>query len=69
MDERLMDELLKTLRAVLLAQLEAGYPIAQRRKPEVLLSRAGFSSREIAHFLGKGSAAVIKTLQRAGKAA
>jgi DNA-directed RNA polymerase specialized sigma24 family protein len=38
------------------------------QKPELLLSRAGFTAREIAEILGKNQAAVAKAIERAKKA-
>jgi hypothetical protein len=69
MDENVLRELAKSAKASLLVQLQSQVDPAIREKPEILLGRAGFTAREIADLLGKGQAAVAKTLQRAAKGA
>jgi DNA-directed RNA polymerase specialized sigma24 family protein len=69
MDEKAVDDLTRTTKALLLLGLQSQMTIEEREKPEVLLARAGFVAREIAEMLGKSQAAVAKALQRAGKAA
>ena len=69
MDEKMLKELLKATKAVVLVQLQALAEPNEREKPEVVLARAGFVAREIAEMLNKNQHAVAKTLQRAGKAA
>jgi len=66
MDEK--NELVKYAKAFLALQLQASSPAEERVKPEILLTRAGLAAREIADLLGKNQAAVVKTIQRAGKA-
>lgn len=63
-----MDELVKYLRALVFLQVQAQTGSAGFSKPELLLSRAGFKSREIGEILGKSEAAVQKTISRAKKA-
>jgi hypothetical protein len=67
MDEKVLKEVAKAAKALLLVQLNAQSAPADREKPEVLLARAGFVAREIAALVGKSQAAVAKALQRAGK--
>lgn len=69
-----MEELAKYLKALLLLQLNnaattgstsGGASQPGAAKAEVLLSRAGFTHREIADMLGKTTTAVAKTISRA----
>jgi DNA-directed RNA polymerase specialized sigma24 family protein len=69
MDNKAVQELTKSTKALLLVQLQAQTKPEEHERPEVLLARAGFVAREIAELLGKSQAAVAKSLQRAGKAA
>ncbi len=69
MDDKNGNELLKYSKALLLLQLQALNKADDPVKPEILLSRAGLSAREIADLLGKKAPAVTKAIQRAGKAA
>ena len=69
MDDQNSNDLVKYTKALLLLQLQALNKSDEPAKPEVLLSRAGLTAREIADLLGKNAAAVAKALQRAGKAA
>jgi DNA-directed RNA polymerase specialized sigma24 family protein len=66
-DNKNASELVKFTKALLLLQMQGLNKTDDPVKPEVLLARAGLSAREIAELLGKNSAAVAKTLQRAGK--
>ncbi len=69
MDEKVLWELERLMRALLLLQLQVTANAEDQEKPEVLLARAGFVAREIAELIGKKEAAVAKSLQRAtGKA-
>jgi DNA-directed RNA polymerase specialized sigma24 family protein len=64
-----MEEMVKYLKALVFLQaqsLNGGEPF---QKPELLLSRAGLTAREIADVLGKNQAAVAKAIERAKKAA
>jgi DNA-directed RNA polymerase specialized sigma24 family protein len=69
MDDKNGNELVKYSRALLLLQLQSLNQTDDPVKPEILLSRAGLNTREIADLLGKNAAAVAKAIQRAGKAA
>jgi hypothetical protein len=69
MDDKNVNELLKCTKALLLVQLRAVNNDEDPIKPEVVMARAGFATREIAELLGKTSAAVAKAVQRAGKQA
>ncbi len=65
-----MEELIRYMRAVMLIQLSSLQAAAARGevpgiKPELVLSQAGFSAREIGEMLGKSSAAVAKAISRA----
>lgn len=60
-------EVVKYARALLLLQLHALTKSDELMKPELLLHRAGLSTRDIAELLGKNPAAVVKAIQRAGK--
>jgi DNA-directed RNA polymerase specialized sigma24 family protein len=62
-----MEEVAKYLRALVFLQVQALSEVVQ--KPELLLSRAGLTAREIAEILGKNQAAVAKSIVRAKKAA
>lgn len=64
MDQKTLEELVKSSRALVLLQLQALAPEAERVKSEVLLSRAGYGAREAAELLGKSQAAVAKAMQR-----
>jgi phage regulator Rha-like protein len=64
-----MEELVKYLRALVFLQVQTLSGGEAFQKPELLLSRAGLTSREIAEALGKNQAAVAKTIERAKKAA
>jgi DNA-directed RNA polymerase specialized sigma24 family protein len=64
-----LKELAKSMKAMLLVQLQAQLAPDDREKPEVLLSRAGFAAREIADLLKKSQAAVAKSIQRSGREA
>jgi DNA-directed RNA polymerase specialized sigma24 family protein len=68
MDDKNASELVKYTKALLLLQVQGLNKTDDPIKPEVLLARAGLSAREIAELLGKNSAAVSKTIQRAEKA-
>jgi DNA-directed RNA polymerase specialized sigma24 family protein len=63
-----MEELVKYMRAMVVLQLQALPNDEASQKPELLLSRAGFTAREIADILGKNQAAVAKAIERAKKA-
>jgi DNA-directed RNA polymerase specialized sigma24 family protein len=60
-------DVVKYTKALLLLQIQALTKGDERMKPELLLQRAGLSTREIAELLGKNTAAVTKAIQRAGK--
>jgi DNA-directed RNA polymerase specialized sigma24 family protein len=64
-----MDELVKYLRALVFLQVQTLSGGEAFQKPELLLSRAGLTAREIAEALGKNQAAVAKSIERAKKAA
>jgi DNA-directed RNA polymerase specialized sigma24 family protein len=63
-----MEELIKYLRAMVFLQVQALSGGEAFQKPELLLSRAGLTAREIAEALGKNQAAVAKAIERAKKA-
>lgn len=67
MNDNYENEVVKYLRALLLLQIQALTNGDEVVKPELLLSRAGLGTREIAELLGKNAAAVAKAIQRAGK--
>jgi hypothetical protein len=67
MEQNDVKDLAKSMRALLLVQLQAQFAVDDREKPEVLLSRAGFVAREIADLLKKSHAAVAKSIQRSGR--
>lgn len=69
MEDNSVKDLTKSMKALLLVQLQAQIAPDDREKPEVLLSRAGFAVREIAELLQKSQAAVAKSIQRSGKEA
>lgn len=58
-----MEELVKYLKALTFLQLQA-LTGGLSDKPEVLLSKAGFSHKEIAELLDKSYAAVAKAVSR-----
>ena len=60
-----MEELVKYMRALTFLQLQSVTGSNNIGKPEVLLSKAGFTHREIADLLGKNTAAVAKAISRA----
>jgi len=65
-----MEELIRYTRALMLLQLSALQAAAARGevapvKPELVLSQAGFTAREIAEMLDKTPAAVAKAISRA----
>ena len=62
------NEVVKYLRALLLLQIQTLTSGDEVIKPELVLSRAGLGTREIAQLLGKNAVAVAKAIQRAGKA-
>jgi hypothetical protein len=64
-----MEELVKYLKALVFLQVQALSGGEAFSKPELLLSRAGLTAREIAEALGKNQAAVAKAIVRAKKAA
>jgi hypothetical protein len=64
-----MEEFVKYLRALVYLQAQTLSGGEAFQKPELLLSRAGLSAREIAEALGKNQAAVAKAIERAKKAA
>jgi IS30 family transposase len=68
-EDNILKELAKSMKALLLVQLQAHLASDDREKPEVLLCRAGFAAREIADLLKKSQAAVAKSIQRSGRAA
>ena len=59
------DESVKYLKAIMLLQLNQLMDEAERMKPEVVLTNAGFVQREIAEFLGKSQPAISKSISRA----
>ena len=67
LDDSTLKGLARSTKALLLLQLQAHLKREQQEKPEITLSRAGFSSREIAELLGKTPAAIAKSIQRDGK--
>jgi DNA-directed RNA polymerase specialized sigma24 family protein len=69
MDDKNGNELVKYSKALLMLQLQSLNEAEDPLKPEILLSRAGLSAKEIADLLGKNPAAVAKAIQRGGKAA
>ena len=68
MDDKMLQELVTATKAVMLMQAQLLAEPSKREKPEVVLSRAGFSPKQIAKLLKKGEHAVAKAVQR-GKAA
>jgi DNA-directed RNA polymerase specialized sigma24 family protein len=60
-----VEELVKYMRALTFLQLQAMTGNNSIGKPEVLLSKAGFTHREIADLLGKTTGAVAKAISRA----
>ncbi len=69
MDDKGTSELVKYLKALLVVQAHYLAKSEDTLKPEILLTRAGMSAREIAEVLGKNQAAVAKTIERSKKAA
>lgn len=67
MNDNNANDLVKYTRALLLLQIQGLTKSEDPMKPEVLLSRAGLSPREIAELLGKNLAGVAKAIQRSGK--
>ena len=67
MDSNTTNELVKYTKALLLLEVHRLSKNDDAVKPEILLTRAGLSAREIAQLLGKNSGAVAKAIQRAGK--
>lgn len=63
-----MEELVKYMRALVYLQLQSAAGTSTFGKPELLLSRAGFSHKEIADILGKTPGAIAKAVGRAKKA-
>jgi hypothetical protein len=64
-----VEELTKYMRALVFLQVhQLAGETAFSGKPELLLSRAGFTAKEIAAVLGKKEAAVAKAIERAKKA-
>jgi hypothetical protein len=64
-----VEELIKYLRALVFLQVQTLSGGEAFQKPELLLSRAGLTTREIAEALGKNQAAVAKSIERAKKSA
>jgi hypothetical protein len=64
-----MEELIKYLKALVFLQVQTLSGGEAFQKPELLLSRAGLTAREIAEVIGKNPAAVAKAIERAKKAA
>lgn len=62
-----MEESIKYLKAMVFLQLQSVTGTNTFGKPELLLSQAGFSHKEIAEILGKNTAAVAKAVSRAKK--
>jgi DNA-directed RNA polymerase specialized sigma24 family protein len=62
-----MEEIAKYLRGLLLLQIQQMSGGEAFQKPEILLSRSGFTNKEIADILQKSPDAVKKVLQRARK--
>ena len=58
--------MLRYLKALVVLQTETLRLVSDSEKPEVLLRRAGFRTKEIADMLGKRYMAVAKALSRAG---
>lgn len=63
-----MEELEKYLRALVLLQLRDPAENGPAQKPELLLSKAGFTAGEVAALLGKSKAAAAKAIGRAKRA-
>ncbi len=57
---------MRYLKALVVFQAEALRHIPEAEKPEILLRRAGFKTKEIAQMLGKQYMAIAKALSRAG---
>jgi hypothetical protein len=67
-----MEELIRYMRAMVMLQVHLAQVQATTAKggglqfkPEILLARAGFNSRDIASMLAKSQAAVAKAISRA----
>ena len=65
MNNDLTNDLLKHLRALVLLQLAQAPDDTTVQKAELLLSRAGFTIKEIAHLVGKKESTVGVTIHRA----
>lgn len=63
-----MEELEKYLKALVLLQLRDPAEDGLAQKPELLLSKAGFTTAEVAEILGKSKAAAAKAINRAKRA-
>ncbi len=61
------DEAIKYLKALVFLQLQQ-VTGAAFDKPELLLSQAGFSAKEVGEMLGKSEGAASKAISRAKKA-
>jgi len=59
----------KFLKALVVLQFEAISKLKDVSKPELLLSRAGLTAKEISEISGKSQAAVAKAIERSKKAA
>lgn len=64
-----MEEMVKYLKALVYLQVQQVAGTSAFAKPELLLSQAGFTHKEVAEILGKKPAAVAKAISRAKKAA
>jgi hypothetical protein len=60
-----VDEMIKYLKALVILQAQVVANIEGAIKPEILLSLAGLSHKEIAVIVGKSKVAVSKALSRA----
>ena len=63
------DDAIKYLKALVMLQVQSLNKPEDQLKPEILLTRAGLTAREIADILGKKAAAVAKVIQRSKVAA
>lgn len=68
MDDKNVAEIVKYLKPIIVLQVQ-NLTKTDEEMPEILLSRVGLQSREIAQLVGKNQGAVAKTIQRAGKGA
>jgi DNA-directed RNA polymerase specialized sigma24 family protein len=66
-ESAITEQLEKYLRALVLLQLDSQRDDGEAPNHTVLLSRAGFSSAEVADLLGKNVPAIQKAVQRARK--